>query len=66
VCPAALSLLLGALLVWCWRGPWQAKIVKQEILKSGLLVLLNGAIAAAAAYFVGWGLAEALNVKGEC
>ena len=32
---------------------------------TGLFVALNGSVAAGSAYFIGWALAEALNVEGE-
>ena len=32
-------------------------------IKSGLFVLLNGALAAGSAYFISWGLSEALNIR---
>ena len=36
-----------------------------NIIKSGLFVMLNGSFAAGSAYFIGWGLSEALGVHGE-
>ena len=36
-----------------------------NIVKSGGFVMLNGSLAAGSAYFIGWGLAEALGVEGE-
>ena len=33
--------------------------------KSGAFVMLNGSLAAGSAYFIGWGLAEALGVEGD-
>lgn len=45
-------------------GITQAKITRQNILKTGLSLMLNGCIAAAAAYLIGWGLDNAIG-KGE-
>lgn len=36
-----------------------------NIVKSGGFVMLNGSLAAGSAYFIGWGLSEALGVEGE-
>lgn len=44
-------------------GVAKARITKQSIWESGGLMTLNGGIAAAAAYFIGWGLEQALGVK---
>ena len=35
-----------------------------NIFKSGMFVMLNGALAAGSAYLIGWGLSEALGVHG--
>lgn len=43
-------------------GVAKAQITKQHRLKSGALMLVNGGLAAAAAFFIGWGLEEALNL----
>ena len=45
-------------------GATQAKITKQNVLKTGLTTMANGSIAAAAAYLIGWGLEHAIG-KGE-
>lgn len=45
-------------------GATQAKITKQNILKTGFTTMMNGSIAAAAAYLIGWGLEHAIG-KGE-
>jgi hypothetical protein len=44
----------------------QAFIIKQSILKQGVLMMVNGGLAAAAAYLVGWGLQKALGTSDEC
>ena len=46
-------------------GAVQAKITRQPIIKTGLLMMINGSLAAAAAYLVGWGLEQAIG-RGEC
>lgn len=45
-------------------GSTQAKITKQNVFKTGLTMMLNGCLAAAAAYLVGWGLEHAIG-KGD-
>jgi DNA damage-binding protein 1 len=42
-------------------GVTQAAITKQNRLKAGVLMTLNGGLAAAAAYLVGWGLEVAIG-----
>ena len=42
-------------------GAQQAIILKQSVLRQGLLMSLNGGIAAAASYLVGWGLQSAIK-----
>lgn len=46
----------------CALGATKAQFINQNKLKSALLMLLNGGLAAASAYFVGWGLGEAFNL----
>lgn len=48
-------------------GATQAKITKQNVWKTGLTLMMNGCLAAAAAYLIGWGLDHAIG-KGtsEC
>jgi VIT1/CCC1 family predicted Fe2+/Mn2+ transporter len=46
-------------------GAVQARITRQPIFKTGLSMMLNGSLAAAAAYLVGWGLEQAIG-RGEC
>ena len=45
-------------------GATQAKITKQNVLRTGLTLMLNGCLAAAAAYLIGWGLDNAIG-KGD-
>lgn len=45
-------------------GATQAKITKQNILRTGTTLMLNGCLAAAAAYLIGWGLDHAIG-KGD-
>lgn len=45
-------------------GSTQAKITKQNVVKTGFVMMLNGCFAAAAAYLIGWGLEHAIG-KGE-
>ena len=42
-------------------GVTQATITKQNRLQTGLLMTLNGSLAAASAYLVGWGLEQAIG-----
>jgi hypothetical protein len=42
-------------------GVTQAHITRQNRLRAGLLMTMNGSIAAAAAYVVGWGLEHAIG-----
>lgn len=61
ICAATVLVTLFAL------GALQARIIRQSIIKQGTLMMVNGGIAAAAAYLIGWGLQQALNVKEpEC
>ena len=39
----------------------KAKFTNQSMLKSALLMLLNGSMAAVAAYLVSWGISDALG-----
>jgi VIT1/CCC1 family predicted Fe2+/Mn2+ transporter len=57
ICCAATALTMFLL------GFVQAVITKQNPWTSGFLMMINGALAAAAAYLVGWGLEEALGVQ---
>ena len=41
-------------------GAQQAAILKQNMLRQGALMALNGGIAAAASFLVGWGLQSAV------
>lgn len=43
-------------------GVAKARITKQNSWESGALMLLNGGLAAAAAYLVGYAMGEALNI----
>ena len=43
-------------------GTSQAWILKQRYIKQGALMILNGGLAAAAAYLVGWGLQQTVSV----
>ena len=45
-------------------GVAQATITKQNRIKTGLLMTLNGSIAAGSAYLVGWGLEVAIGNGG--
>lgn len=47
-------------------GSTQAKITHQNMWKSGFTMMLNGCLAAAAAYLVGWGLDEAIGSGQSC
>ena len=42
-------------------GAAKAKFTNQSMLKSALLMLLNGSMAAVAAYLVSWGISDALG-----
>ncbi len=46
-------------------GASKAKFTNQSMVRSALLMLLNGGMAAVAAYMVSWGMAEALGTRGE-
>ena len=46
-------------------GAIQAKILRQNMVKQGVLMTLNGGLAAAASYLVGWGLQRAVG-QGLC
>ena len=46
-------------------GASKAKFTNQSMSKSALLMLLNGGMAAVAAYLVSWGIATALGNKGD-
>jgi hypothetical protein len=43
------------------RSALQAVIVKGSLLKQGVLMVVNGGLAAGASYLVGWGLAQAVG-----
>ena len=45
-------------------GATQAWILKQSFLKQGVLMVVNGGLAASAAYLVGWGLQK--SVTSSC
>lgn len=45
-------------------GVTQATITRQNRLKTGVLMTLNGSLAAASAYLVGWGLEQAIGSGG--
>lgn len=47
-------------------GATQARITRQPVLKTGSLLMLNGCLAAAAAYLIGWGLDTAIGKGNEC
>jgi VIT1/CCC1 family predicted Fe2+/Mn2+ transporter len=47
-------------------GLVKARINSANYLIAGLTTLLNGALAAAAAYFIGWGIASITDVNDEC
>lgn len=59
ICAAVSLLALFAL------GGVQAKIIRQSIVKQGLLMAINGGMAGAAAYAVGLGLQKAFGVQGN-
>ena len=42
-------------------GAAKAKFTNQSMLRSALLMLLNGGMAAVAAYLVSWGIASAMG-----
>lgn len=56
---SAIALTLGTLF---GMGAVKAFYNNANILKSGFFVMLNGSVAAGAAYFISWALAEALGV----
>ena len=45
-------------------GAISGRITKQNWVKQGLLMTMNGTLATGAAYFIGWGLEEALGLDG--
>ena len=45
-------------------GVFKGKITESPMLKSGIFITINGALAAGAAYLIAWGLAEATGVYG--
>lgn len=47
-------------------GAFQAKITRQPVFKSGMLMMFNGSLAAAAAYLVGFGLEHAIGRGDSC
>lgn len=47
-------------------GAVQAKISRQPVVRTGLSLMLNGCLAAAAAYLVGWGLEHAIGSGDNC
>lgn len=47
-------------------GALKGKFTNQSKLRSGSLMLLNGAMAATAAYLIGWGIAEAFGGDNMC
>jgi len=46
-------------------GVVKARFTKQKAFYSGLGILINGALATACAYFVGWGLQVALDLQSN-
>jgi len=44
----------------------QARIIRQSMLKQGVLMAINGGMAAAAAYGIGRGLQAAFNLNETC
>lgn len=44
----------------------QGKITRLNAFKSGLLMMINGSIAAASAFLIGWGLEEAMGTGQQC
>jgi DNA damage-binding protein 1 len=46
-------------------GAFKAKITKQPMMKAGLLMTLNGSLAAGSAYLLGWALEEAMGVSSS-
>lgn len=46
-------------------GVVKGKLSGNSMIRSGFMVLLNGAIAAAAAYLIGWALGKATGVSGK-
>jgi VIT1/CCC1 family predicted Fe2+/Mn2+ transporter len=47
-------------------GAMQAQILQQSRVKQGFLMMLNGGLAAAAAYLVGWGLQQSVSGGSNC
>lgn len=47
-------------------GAVQARITKQNVCRAGLIMMMNGSLAAAAAYLVGWGIEAAIGRGGLC
>jgi VIT1/CCC1 family predicted Fe2+/Mn2+ transporter len=47
-------------------GAFQAKITRQPIIKTGLLMAFNGSLAAAAAYLIGWGIEQGVGSGQSC
>lgn len=48
-------------------GATQARLTRQNVLKTGTTMMMNGCVAAAAAYLVGWGLEHAIgNGEDKC
>jgi DNA damage-binding protein 1 len=47
-------------------GVVQAKISRQDAFRTGLSLMANGCLAAAAAYLVGWGLEQAIGTGSNC
>lgn len=46
-------------------GASKAKFTNQSVVRSALLMLLNGGMAAVAAYLVSWGIASAMGMGGK-
>lgn len=46
-------------------GAIQGAITRQNFFKAGLFMMVNGSLAGAAAYLVGWGIEQSIGV-GEC
>jgi DNA damage-binding protein 1 len=47
-------------------GATQAKLTRQPIVMTGLSMMMNGCVAAAAAYLIGWGLDHAIGKGDGC
>lgn len=61
----AVACVATAFTLFC-LGVFKAKITRQPRLKQGLLMLVNGVLAAAAAYLIGYALEELLDASQNC